>query len=1014
MRSSALWLTIVGLTLVPAVAWAAPLLIDGSKSTNTCPGGTPRDGGNGCEYGGTQTFDYVELKNGATLYVKRYDGVNAVTSGNLVLKASGRDPTNTFSIRVDATSRIVAKGLGYQAMFCDNGAGPAIAPLSGGRGGCSVLDGGGGGGHSGAGGRGTKDNPPSFPAGYEEACGSLMNGGVCSATTANCYNNDALPTVAGQSFFHSIYANQFGAAGGDRGCRDGGATGGPRGGNGGGRLVLFAANAAQTGVLQLDGRVTADGNRGCAAETDSAGGGAGGTVFFVADTLTVGATARISAHGGAGGTVAPKCLPCADDSQCESGQKCQAVTDPQSGRVQRRCGPCNCTPCTSNAQCNALLGETCKSIGGAVGTVCANASNQCTPFDPGDDEGECTGTQNSGGGEDCGGGGGGGVVEFQSRVATIAPQAIIDARGGAGGVTPVCTGEAGAPSRDVRVNLGYRGEVCDGADNDFNGSVDDGLPELTCAGGVKIPSCVGGLPQTCPVDAAACQVATPEALPRFAVLLGTSGSMLGDIAGNPLFGDGSQDYPGVSTGAPSRLFIAKSGLMSALAAMPKADFALARFHQDASVARSCLTVSNAECASQGYSYDDPTDNVAPVYPSSYPGNQCVLRSLYPTANYPAPSAFSSNVSIGQANQLDCINYAGSCGAPRRGAQVLVGFDKPASQLQSWIDGKETNFREMAADVDGAHCVNGDCELRATGDRPLAGGLQALRDWLKPIVACDANKACRDHSVILIADGDDSCGGAAAQAAADLLSLGIKTWVIGLSVASTDRAALNAIAQAGGTNAGQFTGGTDRAFFGGSPAVLAEHLATIVAVKPAAVETCNDLDDDCDGLIDEGFADKGVACDNGKLGACRVTGATICAADGSGTVCSVAMEPGPAPVAETCNGIDDDCNGVIDDADDCAPVDVPDAGGPDAGQVDAGPADAGPTPDAGAPDAGRDAGFVTDAGLAEGEAPVVDEGCACDVVGARRSSPSGLGTGLLAIGLALSRRVRRRDRYDAMR
>jgi hypothetical protein len=72
------------------------------------------------------------------------------------------------------------------------------------------------------------------------------------------------------------------------------------------------------------------------------------------------------------------------------------------------------------------------------------------------------------------------------------------------------------------------------------------------------------------------------------------------------------------------------------------------------------------------------------------------------------------------------------------------------------------------------------------------------------------------------------------------------------------------------------------------------------VTPSA-EVCNGLDDDCNGAVDDGFAD--LAC---GVGACART--TPACAGGAAQSCT----PG-APSAEVCNGIDDDCNGLVDDA-----------------------------------------------------------------------------------------------------
>ena len=87
-----------------------------------------------------------------------------------------------------------------------------------------------------------------------------------------------------------------------------------------------------------------------------------------------------------------------------------------------------------------------------------------------------------------------------------------------------------------------------------------------------------------------------------------------------------------------------------------------------------------------------------------------------------------------------------------------------------------------------------------------------------------------------------------------------------------------------------------------------------AVGPSP-EACNGLDDDCDGLRDErtgapgdllgGLVDEGAACGSG-VGECR-TGTEVCAA--GALVCTGVL----GPVAETCNGLDDDCDGVPDDS-----------------------------------------------------------------------------------------------------
>ncbi|TKC98803.1 MopE-related protein [Polyangium fumosum] len=932
------------LLLLGPRALAADLILNGSAAgPAVCPdGGTPVDRlcqvnataaqNNACRYGGEKTFGVVSLTNGALVCVAPYDGTNKTNTGNLVLKAN--------QITIDATSRILAKGAGYRGLLCNDGEGPATFPLSGGRGGCSVLDSGGGGAHFGQGGRGTKDcqimgsaTACEFPQEWEEDCGNLnAAGNACVAANdpnkAVCYGTtnsangagDGFPTVAGQPYRHSIYEVEFGAAGGDKGCRDG-YEAGLRAGRGGGRIVLFAATAAQDGKIDIAGGVSSDGHRGCAVGNDSAGGGAGGSILIIGDHVNVQSSARISAHGGRGGDSQPKCLPCTANGDCETGQTCQAG----------RCGPCNCTPCTSNAQCNTLLGQTCKNLGGQLGMVCANASNQCTPLDPMDNEVECRATQNNGTCDDCAGGGGGGIINVQSRVGTIHPQAIFDVRGANGGICPICAGEAGGGAGELQIDSAYVGEICDGWDNDFDGMVDEDLGVIPCPDGSMIPACLNGVPQICNYDPAQCLVPASDARPRFALVLDTSGSMLNDLAGNPTFGDGSAAHPGVDTGSDpdalagnnARLFIAKQALTQVLSAFPESDYALARYYQDVGVNRSCQSAANFECAQSCCSYDDPSDNLPPPYPSVYPDNQCVLSQLYPGAGYPNNATFTGNIPIGWPQEAmemtptsDCINYAGSCGPPRRGAQFLVGFNQPVNRYLRWLDGVEdADAMFDASTLEGNHCAMGNCEVRGSGPTPLAGALQATHDYLKPVVTCDSAAACRSYAAILLTDGAESCQGNPQAAAAALLAgingKPIPTYVIGFSVLASEQTQLNQIAAAGGTG---------QAFFVSSKSELANALAQIIG-QNQKFELCNGLDDDCDNLIDEDFPEKGQPCTDGEIGACLGVGTYVCKADGSGTECGI-TDPGASPMTEVCNSMDDDCDGLVDEDAAGLPLDCP--------------------------------------------------------------------------------------------
>lgn len=90
-----------------------------------------------------------------------------------------------------------------------------------------------------------------------------------------------------------------------------------------------------------------------------------------------------------------------------------------------------------------------------------------------------------------------------------------------------------------------------------------------------------------------------------------------------------------------------------------------------------------------------------------------------------------------------------------------------------------------------------------------------------------------------------------------------------------------------------------------------------------LEVCNGLDDDCDGIDDNGFP-VGDACTNGQVGACLVNGTVICDptnSDGDGDFVQCTAFPVP-PGTEICNGFDDDCDGLIDENPAADPLPAP--------------------------------------------------------------------------------------------
>jgi hypothetical protein len=72
------------------------------------------------------------------------------------------------------------------------------------------------------------------------------------------------------------------------------------------------------------------------------------------------------------------------------------------------------------------------------------------------------------------------------------------------------------------------------------------------------------------------------------------------------------------------------------------------------------------------------------------------------------------------------------------------------------------------------------------------------------------------------------------------------------------------------------------------------------------DNCDGFDDDCNGLIDDGYVTTPTTC---GIGACGATGSLECV---DGSIVDICLPGTPLPSDATCDGIDDDCNGLIDE------------------------------------------------------------------------------------------------------
>ncbi len=446
----------------------------------------------------------------------------------------------------------------------------------------------------------------------------------------------------------------------------------------------------------------------------------------------------------------------------------------------------------------------------------------------------------------------------------------------AGGLLPA--GRAGA------VDFNRKPACSDGVDNDNDGKCDYAGCRINNVDLPADPGCVG-----INDDDESDLNFTPQIKARIAIVFDTSGSTLwnvccssfGNGGNNPYTGgDGSAECPGNdvacgsntpdcnghanqcssatcgnSTADDSRLYKLKKGLTGAVAAYGEVEWSLFRFHQTAK-SFSCPTNGGGIGQDGGWQGAGSTDN----------------------------------------------NGTNTCasGKPFANADQLVKFAPDSTEyILGWMDNR-SNWNGSGSAPSGQ-----DFELRGDGYTPLAGSLNSVRTTLAAIKAADPEGSCRPYRVILVTDGEESCGGDAPAAAAALKNAGIPVYVVGFADAAA-AADLNDIANSGGTN---------KAYFADEPDSLSAAITDIVS-KTVLIEKCDGVDNNCNNQVDEGF-NAGDNCDNGQKGVCFRTGKYICTANGLGTTCNAPhINPGNE-LDHGCNGLDDDCDGVIDNGLTCS-------------------------------------------------------------------------------------------------
>ena len=288
--------------------------------------------------------------------------------------------------------------------------------------------------------------------------------------------------------------------------------------------------------------------------------------------------------------------------------------------------------------------------------------------------------------------------------------------------------------------------------------------------------------------------------------------------------------------------------------------------------------------------------------------------------------------------LDCTGCANSGGGcPAVGATAAQGqllspiVPQGGAGVERWADFTcTTGWDSLTA--------GSNPELRAETFTPIAGTVRGARSYYEgtglystvggaalsasPLTGSTIDQTCRPVNLVFLTDGEETCASDAAtvaaidelyaSTAAGVAPRHILSYFIGFGMAGPDPY-IESFATHGGTDAP----GANRGFYAADETSLALAFSQIIA-DSILVERCDNIDNDCDIAVDEGFTRYCNMPSHPVADLCVRPAETLC--DGVDNNCDGQIDEGlrnacntcGAVPLETCNNLDDDCDTIIDE------------------------------------------------------------------------------------------------------